>query len=146
MKDKQLNLIVSKMDEWLCIWREQARFLTSFLKYDEPLYDLFLLFYVCRCFVYMHVFKCNTCVQCQRPQEGVGSSGTGATYADEPLCGCWESNSSSLEEQPVLSLNCSPIPLAPTANFKGEALIGYVLQFNLSTQLFFSLRFSHCRW
>ena len=38
----------------------------------------------------------------RRPEEGVGSPGTGITDGCEPPCGCWESNPGPLEEQPVL--------------------------------------------
>ena len=38
----------------------------------------------------------------QRPEEGIGSPGTRATYCCQPLCGCWELKLGSLEEQPML--------------------------------------------
>jgi hypothetical protein len=37
-----------------------------------------------------------------RPKEGIGSPGTQVSGVCKPLCGCWDSNLSPLEEQSVL--------------------------------------------
>lgn len=37
----------------------------------------------------------------QRPEEGIEAPGTEILDGCEPLCGCWEMNLASLEEQPV---------------------------------------------
>lgn len=43
---------------------------------------------------------------------GTGSPGTGATGNREPLCGCWESNPGSPQEQSELvAADSSPQPL-----------------------------------
>jgi len=52
----------------------------------------------------------------RKDREGHRIPGIGVTDSCEPLCGCWESNWSLLEEQPVLlntdpSLNFNIIPV-----------------------------------
>lgn len=48
-------------------------------------------------------YLCTTCLQCPcKPEEGVGSPGTGGPDAYELLCRSWELNTGPLGEQPVL--------------------------------------------
>jgi len=56
--------------------------------------------YVCYgCFAYLYLM-CTWCPQ--RPEEGIGVPRATVTDGYKPPCGCWESNLSPLEEQPVL--------------------------------------------
>jgi hypothetical protein len=49
------------------------------------------------------IYLCTNCVQgLRRPEESIGSSGTGAIDVGESPCGCWELNPGPLEEQSVL--------------------------------------------
>lgn len=74
----------------------EAQFLliVSFRKLIE-LANIFLTFF--------HVYVCVSLymnVMCmQRKDVSMGSSGTGVTSSSEQPCGCWEPNSSPLEEQ-----------------------------------------------
>lgn len=45
---------------------------------------------------------CTMCMQCLQTPDDIQSPEIGATDGCELLCGCWESNSGALEEQPVL--------------------------------------------
>lgn len=49
----------------------------------------------------------------RRPEEGIGSLGTGVTDGWEPPRGHWEVNLHRLEEQPVIALNRRTISPAP---------------------------------
>lgn len=62
---------------------------------------------MCMCVLPTCMSMQHMCVLCpQRPEEGVGSSGTGVTDGCvEPKCVCWNSNANPLEEQPVFLMN-----------------------------------------
>lgn len=54
-------------------------------------------------YVYLHAHICTTCTRCaHRPEEGAWTLNTEVTDSHGPPCGCWEPNSSSLKEQPLL--------------------------------------------
>lgn len=65
--------------------------------------SIYLKFYIFMCLsVLPTCMFISTCVQClRRPDKGFGSLGTGILSGLVLPCGFWESNLSSLEEQPV---------------------------------------------
>jgi hypothetical protein len=75
----------------------------------SPHYSFFILYVWVFC---MHACLYHMRAWCwQRPQEGVGSSGTEVTDGCESPCGCWELNPGPLEKQPVLNHRAfSPAP------------------------------------
>lgn len=64
--------------------------------FDYQVKPWHLFFFACFKFYFMcmgilHVCLCSTCAQStQRPEEGIRTSGTGATDSCESLDGCWE--------------------------------------------------------
>lgn len=74
----------------------------------------------------------TTCIQClQRPEEGAGSPGNKVTKSCELLYGCWELNSGSVKEQPVLLTTESIQPIITSldrilimCDFKNSCLKG----------------------
>ena len=55
------------------------------------------------CMVILPACVPNVClVHTERPEEGVRTPGTGGTDGCELLCGCWEWNPGSLQEQQVI--------------------------------------------
>jgi hypothetical protein len=81
-----------------------------------------VLFYVCECFVYTHIW-CTTGVQCpQRPEDGVVSYGLYLQIVVSCHCGCWETTWGPLWEQSMLLtteatllLPISKIPMRKTS-------------------------------
>jgi hypothetical protein len=61
---------------------------------------------------------CNRYVRClRRPKEDVGCLRVGVMGGSEPPCGCWESISCPLQEEPVL-LTTEPSLQAPYSFFE----------------------------
>jgi hypothetical protein len=56
----------------------------------------------------VHICLHYVCAWCPwRPEEGVRFSESGVTDSSQPLCGCWDSNPGSLEDQLVLLITVS---------------------------------------
>jgi hypothetical protein len=51
----------------------------------------------------------HVCVVFMRPEESVGSPGTGGIDSCELPCGCWELNLGLLEVQPALLINTNTL-------------------------------------
>lgn len=66
------------------------------------------------CFLF-NVYECFACTTYMgKPEEVVRCLGIGATDSWEVSCGCWESNQSPLEKQPVVLTTVSTLhPLPP---------------------------------
>lgn len=65
---------------------------------------------------------CIMCMQYpQSPEEGIRSSATGVIDCWQPSCGCWEFNSSPLQEEPV------PFTAEPSLQLPGS-LSGVILE------------------